>query len=55
MVKSGGNICHRKDGHWECRYINGRSTNGKAMWEYVQGHGYQKAKLRQKKKSLQMR
>lgn len=44
MVKSGENICHRKDGHWECRYINGRSTNGKAVWEYAQGHGYHKTK-----------
>lgn len=39
MVKNGENIRHRKDGHWKHRYINGHSTNGKAMWEYVQGHG----------------
>ena len=52
MVKNGENIRHRKDGHWKHRYIKRRRTNGKAMWEYVQGHGYQEIKLRQKKKVI---
>ena len=40
MPKKGENICKRKDGRWEGRYIKGYLADGKAKYAYVYGKTY---------------
>ncbi|WP_026504722.1 tyrosine-type recombinase/integrase [Butyrivibrio sp. NC3005] len=44
MPRKGENICKRKDGRWEARYIAGRKENGKAIYKSVYGHSYKEVK-----------
>lgn len=40
MPRKGENICKRKDGRWEARYIAGRKENGKAIYKSVYGREF---------------
>lgn len=35
MPRKGENICKRKDGRWEGRYIKGYHPTGKATYGYI--------------------
>lgn len=44
MSRKGESIFKRKDGRWEGRYIKNRDLQGKAIYGYVYGNSYKKAK-----------
>lgn len=56
MSRKGESIFKRKDGRWEGRYIKSRNQQGKAIYGYVYGSSYGKAKekLRQRAAGLEL-
>ena len=44
MARRGENICKRKDGRWEGRYIKARTPEGKIQWGYVYSTVYAEVK-----------
>ena len=49
MARRGENICKRKDGRWEGRYIKGRDQDGKAVYGFVYGKTYSEAKQKKQR------
>ena len=52
MARKGENICKRKDGRWEARYIVGRKENGKAIYKSIYAHSYREVK---EKRNIKLR
>lgn len=46
MPRKGENIYRRKDGRWEGRYIESRTSSGKARYKSVYGKSYREAKAK---------
>lgn len=54
MARKGENICKRKDGRWEARYIVSHDENGRAKYRSVYGKTYTEAKKKRQEAMLKL-